>query len=155
MDMPGGSGLELLQQLKAEGLEVKVLMFSMLPENQLAVRALRSGASGYLSKNTLDSELINAVRMILNGRKYIAPGVVEQLTSYMENPDSKPPHTLLSDREYQTLLLLAKGKTTSEIASQLSLSPSTVSTFRARLLEKMRMKTTAEAVTYAIKESLV
>src|ERR1051326_1075150 len=122
MDMPGRNGLEVLRQLKDENNTVPVLMFSMHPEEQIAIRALRAGASGYLSKDTADTELVNAVRLIFSGRKYITPSIAEQLAMQLENPENKAPHELLSDREYQTLLLFAKGKTVSEIAEELSLS---------------------------------
>ena len=155
MDMPGRNGLEVLKQIKDEGMKIPVLMFSMHPEGQVAIRALKTGASGYLSKDSAGDELANAIRTVLSGRKYITPSLTEQLVTYIENPDNKPPHELLSDREYQTLLLMAKGKTTSEIAEELSLSVPTISTFRARILEKMKMKTNAELVSYAIRNNLV
>lgn len=155
MDMPGRNGLEVLKQLKDEGSKIPVLMFSMHPEEQVAVRAFRSGAMGYLSKDAAGNELANAINTILTGRKYITPRIAEQLIIQLQNPDNKAPHEHLSDREYQTLLLFAKGKTVSEIAEELSLSVHTISTFRARVLEKMGMKTTAEAVSYAIKNNLV
>ncbi len=154
MDMPGRNGLEVLKQLKDERCAVPVLMFSMHPEEQIAVRALKGGAFGYLSKNTVDSELINAVNLILSGKKYITHTTAELLAEQLENPHNKDPHQLLSDREYQTLLLFAKGKTVSQIAEELSLSIATISTFRARILEKMNMKTTAQLVTYAVKNNL-
>lgn len=155
MDMPGRNGLEVLKQLKEEDMPIPVLMFSMYPEEQIAVRAFRAGASGYLSKGSAGTELANAVQMILSGKKYITPSLAEQLALQLYNPQNKAPHELLSDREYQTLMLMAKGKTTSEIADELSLSIPTISTFRARLLEKMGMKTNAELVSYAIRNNLV
>jgi DNA-binding NarL/FixJ family response regulator len=154
VDMPGRNGLEVLKQLREENIEIKTLIFSMHPEEQIAVRALRSGASGYLAKDTLDSELITAINKILNGGKYITPGVAEQLILQLKNPEGKLPHELLSDREYQTLLLFAKGKTITEIADKLSLSTSTIGTYRSRMIEKMKMKTTAEMVFYAIQNNL-
>jgi two-component system invasion response regulator UvrY len=155
MDMPGRSGLEVLKQLKDEKSLVPVLMFSMHPESQVAVRALKSGASGYLAKDAASEELANAVRLILSGRKYITSSLAEQMATYMENPTDKAPHELLSDREYQTLLLFAKGKTVSQVAEEISLSVPTISTFRARILQKMNMKTNAELVEYAIRNNLV
>lgn len=154
MDMPGRNGLEVLKQLKDEGNKIPVLMFSMHPQEQVAIRAIKAGASGYLSKDVASAELANAIDTILTGRRYITPSVAEQLATYLENPENKPPHELLSNREYQTLLLMAKGKTISEIADELSLSTPTISTFRARILEKMNMKTNAELVTYAIRNNL-
>jgi len=155
MDMPGRNGLEVLKQLKDEKTNIPVLMFSMHPEEQIAVRALRSGASGYLTKDAADTELSIAVHLILAGRKYITPSIAEQLAEQIGNPLNKAPHELLSDREYETLLLFAKGNTISQIARELSLGISTVSTYRTRILEKMKMKNTAELVNYAIRNKLV
>ena len=156
MDMPPGrNGLEVLKQLKDDNVNIPVLIFSLHPEEQIAIRALRTGAAGYLSKDAADEELLKAVQQILNGRKYITPSLAEQIAVQLENPLNKPPQELLSDREYETLLLMANGKTTSEIAEELSLSVSTISTFRARILEKMNMKTNAELVSYALKNNLV
>ena|ERR1051326_1222292 len=155
MDMPGRNGLEVLQQLKSDNSKIPVLMYSMHAEEQIAIRALRLGAFGYLSKTTADSELGDAIRAIMSGRKYITSSLAELLASQIENPGNKAPHELLSDREYQTLLLFAKGRTVSEIADELSLSVHTISTYRARILGKMEMKTNAEFVSYAIKNNLV
>lgn len=155
VDMPGRNGFEVLKQLKEEKNPVHVLIFSMHPEDQLALRALRAGASGYLSKDVADTELIKAINQILQGRKYITPQVAEQLVSQFGNPADKPLHELLSDREYQTMLLIASGKTVSQIAQDLSLSVPTVSTYRARILEKMGMRTNAELASYAIRNHLV
>jgi DNA-binding NarL/FixJ family response regulator len=155
IDMPGRNGLEVLNQLKTEHLKIPVLMFSMYPEDQVAIRVLKSGAAGYIQKDAPSSELILAIQLILSGRKYITPSLAEQLALHLENPLNKAPHELLSDREYETTLLFAKGKTVSQIAKELSLSVSTISTFRAHILEKMGMKTTAQLVTYAIRHHLV
>lgn len=155
MDMPGRNGLEVLKQLKDEKSRIPVLMFSMHPEEQIAIRALKSGASGYLAKDAASAELANAVRQIISGRKYIPPSLAEQLATQIENPLNKAPHELLSDREYETLLLFARGKTVSQIAKELSLGIPTISTYRARILEKMQMKTNAELVNYAIRNNLV
>src|ERR1035437_6740204 len=130
MDMPGRNGLEVLKQLKDDKTNIPILMFSMHPEEQIAIRALKSGASGYLSKDTADTELTKAVQQILSGRKYIPPTLAEQLAGQLENPLNKAPHQLLSDREYETLLLFSKGKTVSQIADELSLGIPTVSTYR-------------------------
>lgn len=155
MDMPGRNGLEVLGIIKDEKIKIPVLMFSMHPEDQVAVRALRLGASGYLAKDTAGEELVKAVQLILSGRKYIPASLAEQLAMQLENPENKLPHELLSDREYQTLLLFAKGKPVSVIAKELSLSVPTISTYRARILEKMSMKTNAELVRYTIQNNLV
>lgn len=155
MEMPGRNGLDVLKQLKDEKIITPVLIFSMHAEAEIAVRALRSGAAGYLNKQTVDTELCNAIRLILTGRKYITPQVAELLASEIENPTNKPPHQLLSDREYQTLLLIASGKTISIVADELALSVTTVSTYRARILEKMNMKTNAELTNYVLKNNLI
>ena len=155
INMPGKNGLELLKQMKDEKIHLPVLVLSMHPEEQVAVRALKLGASGYLTKEAADKELVNAVNQILSGRKYITPSLAEQMAAQLENPQDRAPHELLSDREYQTLLLFAKGKTVSQIAEHLCLSIPTISTFRVRILEKTGMKTTAELVTYAIRNNLV
>ena len=155
INMPGRNGLDVLKQIKDEKINVPVLVLSMHPEEQIAIRALRIGASGYLTKDTADQELVIAVKKILSGRKYITPSLAEQMASQLENPQEKAPHEFLSDREYQTLLLFARGKTVSQVAAELSLSVPTISTFRVRILEKMDMKTTAELITYAIRNNLV
>ena len=155
IDMPGRNGFEVLKQLKDDGIKTPVLVFSMHPEEQIAIRAIKLGAAGYLSKDTADEELIKAIRVIMNGKKYITPSLAEQLVMQLENPNSKAPHELLSDREYQTLLLIAKGRNVSQIAEELSLGVPTISTYRARILEKTGMKTNAELATYAIRNNLV
>ncbi len=155
MDMPGRNGLEVLKQMKAEKCAIPVLMFSMHQEAQFALRALKGGAKGYLCKDSAEEELVKAMQIIFSGKKYITPSVAELLASQLEYPDEKAPHELLSDREYQTLLLIAKGKAVSQIADELSLSVATISTFRARILEKMGMANNAELTHYAIKIDLV
>ncbi len=155
MDMPGRNGLEVIAQLKDQNYKTPILMFSMHPEEQVAIRALKAGAAGYLAKDAPGEEMVKAIQLILAGRKYITPSIAEKLASQLENPLNKAPHELLSDREYQTLLLFAGGKTVSEIASELSLGIPTISTYRARILEKMGMKTNAELVSYAIRNNLV
>ena len=155
IDLPGRSGLDILKQLKDESIDIPVLVFSFHREEQIAVRALKSGAYGYLAKDAADTELVKAINTILSGKKYISPLVSEQLISHLENPQNKPVHELLSDREYQTLLFIASGKTITQIADELSLSHPTISTYRARILQKMGMKTNAEITSYAIRQNLV
>lgn len=155
MDMPGRNGLDALKQIKEDKIDIRTLIFSMHPEGQIAVRALKAGAHGYLGKDAPDGELARAVQTLLAGKKYITPEVAEQMASQLENPNDKAPHELLSDREYQTLLLFASGKTVSQIAEELSLSIPTISTYRARILEKMGMKNNAELTSYAIRNKLV
>lgn len=155
IDMPGRNGLEILKQLKDEQINIPVLVFSFHREEQIAIRAFKSGAFGYLAKDAADTELVKAINTILTGKKYISPKVSEQLVSQLENPGSEFPHEMLSDREYQTLLLIASGKTVTQIAEELSLSHPTISTYRARILQKMSMKNNAELTNYAIRHNLV
>jgi two-component system invasion response regulator UvrY len=155
IDLPGRNGLDILKQIKAEKISVPVLMFSFHSEEQIALRALKIGASGYLSKEAADMELIKAINKIIEGKKYISQLLSEKFLEMMDDNSMKEPHELLSDREYQTLLFIASGKTVSEIADILSLSTPTISTYRARILEKMKLKNNAELTTYAISQKLV
>lgn len=155
INMPGRNGLEVLQQIRAEKMDVPVLLFSMHMADQFAIRALQLGAAGYLSKDSNDQELIDAIKMVMNGRKYISSAVAEQLANFVEKPLNKMPHELLSDREYQTLVKIAGGKTVTEIAGELCLSIPTISTYRSRILEKMEMRSSAELITYSIRNNLV
>ena len=156
LDLPGKNGLELLSDIKRERPRLPVLILSVYPEEQFAVRTLRAGASGFLCKDSAPDELVNALRKILRGGRYLSERVAEQLLS---RPDAKRttahPHESLSHREFQILCLLGAGKTVKAIAGELSLSTPTVSTYRARILEKMELKTTAELVRYAVQNRLV
>jgi DNA-binding NarL/FixJ family response regulator len=155
IDLPGRNGLDILTQIKAEKLRIPVLMFSFHSEEQIALRAMKLGASGYLSKDAADLELVKAIDQIMKGKKYISQSLSEKLLSLLDDNSNKEPHELLSDREYQTLLLIASGKTVSQIAGILCLSTPTISTYRARILEKMKMKSNAALTTYAITKKLV
>jgi len=155
ISMPGMSGLEVLKQLKIEKPKLPVLVLSMHPEEQYAVRVLRAGASGYLTKESAPDELITAIRKISQGRKYITSSLAERLAFEMEIDSEKPLHEVLSDREYQVLRIIAAGKTIKQIAEELSLSIKTVSTYRGRIMEKMKMKTNAELMHYAIKHQIL
>ncbi len=155
IDLPGRSGLDILQQIKAEKMKIPVLMFSFHGEEQIALRALKLGAAGYLSKDAADMELVKAINQIALGRKYVSQTLSEQLIYLLDSDTNKEPHELLSEREYQTMLLIASGKTVTEIAEILILSKATISTYRARILEKMKMKNNAELTTYAITQKLV
>nr|WP_294897635.1 response regulator transcription factor [uncultured Pedobacter sp.] len=155
IDLPGRNGLDILKQIKAQKLNVPVLIFSFHNEEQIALRALKTGAAGYLSKDAADLELIKAINQILSGKKYISQAISEKLISLLENTHNREPHELLSDREYQTFVLIASGKNVTEIAEMLSLSKPTISTYRARILEKMQLKNNAEITTYAINQKLV
>lgn len=155
ISMPGRNGLDILKQLKREKPKLHVLMLSVYPEEQYAVRALRAGASGYLTKESAPSELIAAVRKISQGGKYVTSLLAEKLAFDLEFYVEKPHHELLSDREYQVMCMIAKGKTVKGIARELSLSVQTISTYRTRILEKMKMKNNAEIIRYAVKQGLV
>ena len=153
--MPGRSGLELLKDLKSERPNVPVLVLSVHPAEQYAVRVLRAGASGYLTKESAPEELLTAIRRILRGGRYISPSVGETLADDLGRPAEHLPHHGLSDREFEIMCLLASGKRASEIAEHLHLSVKTVSTYRARVLQKLNLRTTAEIMRYAIKHGLV
>lgn len=154
--MPDKSGVEVLKQIKRERPELPVLMLSMHPENRYAVQILRSGASGYVQKEALATELVNAIHTILRGHKYISPAVAELLTADPGSSDSQRPlHELLSAREYQIFCRLGQGEGVSRIADELCLSVKTVSTYRSRVLEKMHMQNNADIIYYAIKQNLI
>jgi len=153
--MPGMTGLEVLKQLKNDKPKLPVLILSMHPEEQYAIRVLKAGASGYLIKESAPDELITAIRKISQGRKYITSSLAERLATEVEADSEKPLHDILSDREYQVLRMIAAGKTVKHIAKELSLSIKTVSTYRARIMEKMKMKTNAEVMHYVIKHQLL
>lgn len=155
LSMPGGSGLNTLKDIKTNYPQMPVLVLSMYPEDQYAVRTLKAGASGYLTKESASDELVNAVQKILHGGKYINASVAEKLLLQLGNEDARPPHELLSDREYQVMCMIASGKEVGGIAEELTLSVKTISTYRARILEKMNMKTNAELTHYAIQNKLV
>jgi two-component system invasion response regulator UvrY len=155
ISMPGRSGLDILKQLKTERPKLSVLVLSMYSEEQYAMRALRAGASGYMTKESAPDELIEAIRKVSTGRKYISPTVAEKLAFSLEASDERPPHENLSDREYQVMCMIASGKTIKAIADELSLSVKTISTYRTRILEKMKMKNNAELTHYSIQNRLV
>lgn len=153
--MPGRDGLEILKDIKIQKPKLPVLILSMFPEEQYALRALKSGASGYLTKESIPDELIKAIRKILQGGKYISASFSEKLLLSFDSDIERPIHETLSDREYQVMRLIASGKTLKDIADELALSVKTVSTYRSRILEKMGMKNNAELTHYAIKNLLV
>ena len=155
ISMPGRGGLDGLKQLKLEQPRLPVLILSIHPEDQFAVRALKAGASGYLTKDSAPEELVQAIRKVLTGGKYITAGLAEKLAADLETDTGKPLHEALSDREFQILRLIASGKSATAIAKRLSLSVKTVSTYRARILEKMKMETNAELMHYAMNHKLV
>ena len=153
--MPGRSVLEVLQQIKNHAAQLPVLILSIFPEEQYATRVLKAGASGYINKDAAPTELVKAVQRILQGRKYITPNIAEMLASDLTLATDKAPHELLSDREFHVMKLLAEGKTISDIAEMLSLSPTTISTYRARIMEKMKMRANAELARYALENRLI
>ena len=156
LDMPGRSGLDIMRQIKEIAPKLPVLIVSIYPEDQYAVRVLKAGAAGYVSKDAATEELAEAVRRVLQGRKYISPSMAEIIAEDIGGPNSdKAPHEFLSDREFEVFKLIASGKSVSEIAEKLSLSSATVSTHRARLLIKMNMKTNPELTRYALDNKLI
>ena len=152
--MPGKDGMDVLTQLKYEKPELPVLMVSMHPEEQFAIRALRAGASGYLTKESAPDELVTAIWKVSAGGRYVTPSLAEKL-AFMVQKVEQLPHETLSDREYQVMRLIASGKTITDIAQELSLSVKTISTYRTRILEKMRLENNAELIHYAIQNHLV
>lgn len=155
ISMPDRSGLETLELLKKEHPGLQVLMLSMHRETQYAVRALKSGAAGYLNKQSAPAQLIDAIRLVASGKKYISAEVAQELASQVSGERDSLPHEGLSNREYQTLCMIASGLPVSAIADQLALSVKTISMYRARLLKKMQMKNNAELTHYAIKQGLL
>ena len=153
--MPGRGGLDVLKELKHERPKLPVLMLSVHPENQYAVRALKAHASGYLTKDSAPEELVKAIRKILRGGKYISLTLADKLAFDLETETEKPLHDTLSDREYQVMMMIASGKTVSQIAEELSLSVKTIGTYRTRILEKMKLKTNAELTHYVFKNKLI
>ncbi len=154
--MPGRSGLEVLREIKKSKPKIPVLVLSMHPENQFAVRVLKRGASGYMTKESASEELVGAIRKVLAGGRYVSTSLAEKLATYLSSGENqKAPQETLSDREFQVLRLIASGKMVSEIARELSLSVKTISTYRTRILEKMRMKNNAELMHYAMQHQLV
>ena len=155
VSMPGINGMDILRQLKDEKPGLPVLMLSIHPEEQYAVRALRSGASGYLTKESAPDELVAAIRKVSIGGRYVSSSLAERLVFDLEKSGGQLPHQTLSNREYQVMCMIASGKTITEIAEELLLSDKTISTYRSRVLEKMEMKNNAELTYYAIRNKMV
>jgi len=155
ISMPGRDGLDILRVLRADKPNLPVLIFTMYPEEQYALRVLKAGAAGYLNKESSPEELINAIRKVAEHRKYISPYLAELLASNLETSGESPRHDALSDREFQVMCLIASGMTVTEIARKLTLSINTISTYRLRILDKLSMKSNAEITHYAIKNHLV
>jgi len=153
--LPGRSGLDLLKEFKAARPRLPVLVLSVHPEDQFALRALKAGAEGYLTKESAPEELVKAIRKILAGGRYVSPTLAEKLALGVRKDSTRAPHETLSDREYEIMCCIASGKTVTEIAGELSLSPKTISTYRARILEKLGVKNNAAIIRYAIQNGLV
>jgi two-component system, NarL family, invasion response regulator UvrY len=153
--MPNKSGLDVLKQLHSESPRLPVLVLSMHSEDQYAVRVLRAGAAGYLTKESAPDKLVQAIRKVVRGGKYVSPSLAEKLVFNLEEKLDKPPHEILSDREFQVLCMIGSGKTVTDIANELVLSVKTISTYRVRILEKLNLKNNAELTRYAIKTGLV
>ena len=154
--MPGRSGMDVLKDIKKLYPQLPVLMLSMHPEERFAVRALKAGASGYMTKTSISDDLVSAIRIIVQQKKrYISPEVGEQLAQQIDSNNKNTPHEMLSDREYEVLCMIASGKKVSTIAKELSLSVQTIHTYRARLKEKMNMKSNVELARYAIQQDLI
>ena len=155
ISLPDRNGIDVLKQVKKDRPELAVLMLSMHREDQYAIRALKAGASGDLTKQSAPKELVTAIRQVASGQKYVSAALAQTLASQIGEDHEAAVHETLSDREYQTLTMIASGMTVSEIAKELSLSVKTISEYRARLLVKMKLKTSAELTTYAIRNGLV
>ncbi|MBI5476525.1 MAG: response regulator transcription factor [Ignavibacteriales bacterium] len=155
LNMPGRDGIEVLKEIRREYGKLPVLILSIYPEEQMGVRVLKAGASGFLSKESAPKELLNAIRKIYSGGKYVSPTLAERLAIAVEVQYETDPHKSLSNREYQVLCFIASGKSINEIAEQLSLSDKTIRTYRDRLLEKMHLKNDVELTHYAIKHKLI
>ena len=153
--MPNKSGLDVLKELHTESPRLPVLVLSMHPEDQYAVRVLRAGAAGYVTKDSAPGKLVQAIRKVVRGGKYVSPSLAEKLVYDLGANTERPVHEVLSDREYQVLCMIASGKTVTQIAQELGLSVKTISTYRVRILEKLNMKNNAEITRYGIKEGLV
>ena len=155
ISLPDRNGIEILKQVKKDNPNIAVLMLSMHNEHEFAIRALKAGASGYLNKQSAPAQLVVAIRQVAMGDKYVSPVVAQELANIVNSDLDKPLYTTLSDREYQTLCFIAAGKTLSEISAEMFLSPKTVSVYRARLLEKLKLTNNSELIRYAIKNRLV
>jgi DNA-binding NarL/FixJ family response regulator len=155
LTMPGMDGIDVLKQLKIEKPHTPVIILTVHPESQYALRILKAGASGYLTKESASDELIRAIRKVHNGGKYINPSLAEKIAFALDEDSGKLPHETLSDREYQVLCLIGSGKTISQVADSLSLSVKTVSTYRSRILEKMKIQNNAELIHYTVQNGLV
>jgi two-component system invasion response regulator UvrY len=154
ISMPGRNGIDILKQLRTDGIKAPILILSIHPEEQYAIRVLKAGASGFLNKNSATTELIAAIRKVMSGRRYITPSLAEKLAEDVFDKSNKNLHELLSDREMQVFQLIASGKKVSEIASEILLSVNTISTYRSRILEKLNLKNNADITRYSLEHGL-
>ena len=155
ISMPGKNGLDLLKEIKAAEINVKVLIMTMLPEEQFAKRMLKVGASGYLTKDSASTDIITAIRRIAGGKKYVSQSLAEKLATDLDESAEKEPQEILSDREFQILYLIATGKTQTEIADELTISISTVNTYRSRILQKLNLQNNADIIHFAYQHKLI
>jgi two-component system invasion response regulator UvrY len=155
INLPGRSGLDVLHSLADQPVRVRVLVLTMHPEEQYAIRALKAGAMGYLNKSADPAQIITAIRTLHAGRKFITPAIAEALAERLSVDDTHAPHERLSDREFQTLIRLASGKRLSDIAAELSLSPKTVTVYRTRVMEKLAVQNNAELTAYCLRNGLI
>ena len=155
INLPGRSGLDVLHSLAEDAARIRVLVLTMYPEDQYAIRALKAGAMGYLNKSADPSQIVATIRTLHAGRKYITPAIAEALAARLSVDDADKPHERLSDREFQTLIRLASGQRLSDIATELTLSPKTVSVYRARVLEKLSMQSNADLTAYCLRNGLI
>ncbi|MBI1423498.1 MAG: response regulator [Gammaproteobacteria bacterium] len=155
INLPAKNGIEILKQLRSNNRQIPVLVLSMYPEDQYAIRALKAGASGYMTKEMAPENLLDAIMKVANGGRYVSPELAEQLAKDIQAGGSAQPHSLLTDREFEIFKLIASGNTVSEIGLELSLSVKTVSTYRTRILSKMNLKHNADITQYAVKHQLV
>ena len=150
ISMPGRNGIDILKQLKGYKPDLQVLILSTYPEEQYAMRALKAGAAGYLTKTAKSDELVTAIKHVIKGKRYITSSIADKLVNYVESRDEKAPHEILSDREYEVMCMTAEGRSVKQIAMKLALSDKTISTYRARILIKMKMTNMAQLIQYAI-----
>lgn len=155
LSMPGGGGLEAIRQIRQAKPDQAILIISIFPDDQFAIRVLRMGASGYLNKDAATDELLHAVNTLLTGSKYIQPVIAEQMAGLVQHPAGLSAHELLSERELEVMKKLVEGKSISEIAGELMVSPNTISTYRSRILQKMGMKSNADIIRYALNNELI
>lgn len=153
--MPGRNGIDVLKAVRDRHPKIRVLVLSMYPEDQYGLRSIKAGAAGYLTKSSAPEKLLDAIRQVAAGRRFITPQFAETLAATIADPGDRAPHEALSDRELQTMQLIASGRKLSEVALELSLSPKTVSVYRARVLDKLKLRTNAELTRYAVRNGLV